>query len=358
MTNRSRIWPWWMYAATGYLLVWVVIAFFAPWVSVDKTYLANNQVVELARRPPGTRAWLLEVPLAGQATVRSHAFWLGKTPSSRPIPLRNDSVAVKGEYLTYKTLAGVESRIALDRLSPEKKAPGQEWEPPVQSVFFPLGTDTYGRDLWSRLAHGSRISLGVGLAAMVLSISLGVFAGALAGFFGGWTDRIVMWFVSVVWSIPTLLLALALSFVLGKGLGQLMLAIGLSIWIDTARLVRGQLMGLREQTFAEAARSLGIRRIRILWRHLLPNVWAPILVMSVSNFGSAILIESGLSFLGLGVEAPVPSWGSMIYEGYTQIMFESGVWLAFIPGLCLILLVVSVNLVGIGLRDQLDIRPT
>lgn len=358
MTNRSRIWPWWMYAATGYLLVWVVIAFFAPWVSVDKTYLANNQVVELARRPPGARAWLLEVPLAGQATVRSHAFWLGKTPSCRPIPLRNDSVAVKGEYLTYKTLAGVESRIALDRLSPEKKAPGQEWEPPVQSVFFPLGTDTYGRDLWSRLAHGSRISLGVGLAAMVLSISLGVFAGALAGFFGGWTDRIVMWFVSVVWSIPTLLLALALSFVLGKGLGQLMLAIGLSIWIDTARLVRGQLMGLREQTFAEAARSLGIRRIRILWRHLLPNVWAPILVMSVSNFGSAILIESGLSFLGLGVEAPVPSWGSMIYEGYTQIMFESGVWLAFIPGLCLILLVVSVNLVGIGLRDQLDIRPT
>jgi peptide/nickel transport system permease protein len=160
----------------------------------------------------------------------------------------------------------------------------------------------------------------------------------------------------VVWSIPTLLLALAISFVLGKGFWQLFLAIGLSMWVEVARIVRGQILSLREATFAEAATALGYRPGRIMFRHLLPNVLSPIIVIAVANFGAAVLIESGLSFLGIGVEVPIPSWGRMIYEGYTYIMFENGQWLAFFPGLALILLVVSINLIGIGLRDALDVR--
>ncbi|MEL6651719.1 MAG: ABC transporter permease, partial [Bacteroidota bacterium] len=219
-----------------------------------------------------------------------------------------------------------------------------------------LGTDNYGRDLLSRILLGTRVSLAIGLMAVMISLLIGIFLGTLAGYFGGWVDSLIMWLVSVMWSIPTLLLALAIVFVLEKGFWQLFLAIGVSMWVEVARIVRGQIMSVREQAFAEAANALGYTHNRIMFRHVLPNVLSPIIVVAVANFGSAVLIESGLSFLGIGVEVPIPSWGRMIYEGYTYIVFENGKWLAFFPGLALILLVVSINLIGIGLRDALDVK--
>lgn len=163
-----------------------------------------------------------------------------------------------------------------------------------------------------------------------------------------------MWFVSVVWSIPTLLLAIALAFVMGKGTWQLFVVIGISSWVEVARIVRGQIFGLREQQFVEATKALGYRWPRVIVRHILPNILSPLIIVAASNFASAILMEAGLSFLGVGVQPPAPSWGSMIKEGYAQIMFDSGIWLAIFPGLAMILVVISLNLVGFGLRDALD----
>ncbi|MCL4148336.1 UNVERIFIED_CONTAM: hypothetical protein GTU68_043760 [Idotea baltica] len=192
--------------------------------------------------------------------------------------------------------------------------------------------------------------------SVTISLLIGVVLGLIAGYFGGWVDQVIMWLVSVMWSIPTLLLALAISFVLGKGFWQLFVAIGVSMWVEVARIVRGQILSVKELSFTEAAQALGYPSPRIMFRHILPNVISPIIVIAVANFGAAVLIESGLSFLGIGVEVPIPTWGRMIYEGYTYIVFENGKWLAFFPGIALILLVVSINLIGIGLRDALDIK--
>jgi peptide/nickel transport system permease protein len=219
---------------------------------------------------------------------------------------------------------------------------------------FWLGSDASGRDVLSRLILGTRVSLGIGLMAVLVSLLLGVSLGALAGFFRGWVDRVIMWFVSVVWSIPTLLLAIALAFVLGKGTWQLFVVIGISSWVEVARLVRGQIFAIREQQYVEATQALGYRWPRVILRHILPNLLSPLIIVAAANFASAILMEAGLSFLGVGVQPPAPSWGSMIKDGYAQIMFDSGIWLAILPGLAMILVVISLNLVGFGLRDALD----
>lgn len=189
---------------------------------------------------------------------------------------------------------------------------------------------------------------------MFLSIIIGTSIGLLAGYFGGKVDAFLMWFMSVVWAIPSLLLAIVLGVVMKRGFEQVMLAIALSTWVEVARMVRGQVMSVKEQLYIEATKALGLGTFRILTRHLLPNIWNPIIIMATANFGSAILIESGLSFLGMGVSAETPTWGRMIYEGYTFIVFEHGKWLAIFPGIALILLVISVNMIGNGLRDALE----
>jgi peptide/nickel transport system permease protein len=219
-----------------------------------------------------------------------------------------------------------------------------------------MGTDGAGRDLLSRLILGSRVTLGVGFMAVLVSVLLGLVLGSLAGFFRGWVDQLVMGFTSVVWSIPTLLLAIALAFGLGKGTWQLFLAIGASSWVEVARIVRGQIFSIREMQYVEAAKALGYRPFRTIVRHVLPNVSGPLIIMAAANFAAAVLVESGLSFLGVGVQPPTPSWGGMIREGYTQVMFESGAWLAVFPGLAIVLVVISLNLVGFGLRDALGKR--
>ena len=200
-----------------------------------------------------------------------------------------------------------------------------------------------------------RVSLGVGLVTVIISLTIGVLLGALAGYYRGRTDDIIMWFINVLWSIPTLLLVFAITLVLGKGFWQVFVAIGLTMWVNVARIIRGQVLMVRELEYVEAARALGFSNARIIFRHILPNVMGPVLVVAASNFASAIVIEAGLSFLGVGVQPPQPSWGLMIKENYNFIITHNPM-LALAPGFAIMLLVLAFNLLGNGLRDAMDVR--
>ena len=189
---------------------------------------------------------------------------------------------------------------------------------------------------------------------VVISLFIGVVFGAIAGFFRGWVDDVIMWVINVVWSIPTMLLVIAITLVLGKGFWQVFVAVGLTMWVEVARIVRGQVMGLREKEFVEAGRALGYRNGRLIFKHILPNVMGPVIVISASNFANAILTEAGLSFLGIGAQPPMASWGKMINDHRPFIFTPDAFYLAFIPGIAIMILVLAFMLVGNALRDAID----
>lgn len=225
----------------------------------------------------------------------------------------------------------------------------------IETKTYLLGTDLLGRDLLSRLLIGTRISLTVGLISVVISIFIGVLLGAAAGYYRGSVDAVISWLINVVWSIPTLLLVIAITLVLGKGVTQVFIAVGLTMWVDVARIVRGQVLSLREKEFVEAGRALGYSNARIIIKHILPNVTGPVIVMAAGNFVAAILTEAGLSFLGIGAQPPVPSWGEMTNAHRGYILMDKA-YLAFIPGLAIMTLVLAFMMVGNGLRDALDTK--
>jgi peptide/nickel transport system permease protein len=225
----------------------------------------------------------------------------------------------------------------------------------LRQKHFWLGTDNFGRDNLSRLLIGVRVSLLVGLIAVLISLSVGVAIGAIAGYAGGKTDDLLLLLMNTVWSIPTILLVFAIVLAFGRGIGIIFFAVGMTMWVDVARIVRGQVLALRNTQFVEAAQSMGFGTARILMRHILPNVLGPVMVVAASNFATAILIESGLSYLGFGIQPPTPSWGTMLNENYGYAIGGKP-FLALVPALAIMLMVLAFNLVGNGFRDALDVK--
>ncbi len=219
---------------------------------------------------------------------------------------------------------------------------------------FPLGSDEFGRDILSRIIHGSRVSLKVGIIAMGLSAVIGISLGAIAGYFGGRIDYLVQGLVDISWAFPTVLLAIFLIAVLGPSLVNVMISVGLGYWGGFARVVRGQVLSLREWEFITAARAIGANDLRIMFRHIMPNIVAPVIIMSTLMMADAILIEATLSFLGMGAQPPTPSWGSILSAGRAHMRLAP--WETIFPGIAIMLTVLGFNLLGDGLRDALDPR--
>ena len=224
--------------------------------------------------------------------------------------------------------------------------------PPSLQHF--LGTDQLGRDVFSRMLFGSRVSLSVGFVAVAISICIGILVGAIAGYYGRWIDSLLMRFVDIMLCFPSFFLILTVVALLGPSLFKVMVVIGITSWMGTSRFVRAEFLSLRERDFTQAAKALGVKDSRIMFRHILPNALAPVFVTATLDVATAILVEAGLSFLGFGVQPPAPSWGNILTEGRTYI-FDAW-WLTVFPGFAILLTVLSFNLLGEGLRDALDPR--
>ncbi|MFK7809569.1 MAG: ABC transporter permease, partial [Saprospiraceae bacterium] len=265
-----------------------------------------------------------------------------------PLSFKDKEIIKESGQLKFKDISGKEISLALPDLEKQIRS-----EHIIQKTLY-LGSDKYGRSLLSRLILGLRISLLVGLIAVLIALTIGIALGALAGYFGGRVDDLILLLINTVWSIPTLLLVFAIVLALGRGIGIIFLAVGLTMWVDVARIVRGQVMALKEIQFVEAAKSMGFQSGRIIFKHILPNVLGPVMVIAASTFATAILIEAGLSYLGFGIQPPTPSWGTMLNENYGYAI-SGKPFLALIPAFAIMSLVLAFNLVGNGLRDAMDV---
>jgi len=368
----------------------VLVATLGYLITPDQTPFANDQCLEVGLKKPGFTVNML---LVRKNQPEFQVSWLsamisGKRSDFTPVPyntyriqgsyvILTDFTDVPGEHsqersfhladivfpltedrnkiktvgnmLLFKDIYGISHRESISGLTATIRSNNM-----IRRHYW-LGTDRFGRDMLSQLLIGTRVSLSVGLISVFISLVIGIFLGSVSGYFRGWIDQLIVWFINVVWSIPTLLLVIAITFALGKGFWQVFIAVGLTMWVEVARVVRGQILGIREKEFVEAGKALGFSNYRIIVHHILPNIMGVVIVISAANFASAILLEAGLSFLGIGVQPPMPSWGSMIKENYGYIVLDSA-YLAILPGFAIMLMVLAFMLIGNALRDALDVK--
>jgi peptide/nickel transport system permease protein len=318
----------------------------------DKTTDGNRILPAMALKSPFSQSLIFRLPQSGSY---SNNIWLNGDSRNYQYYVLNE-YNILNDTLLLRVVAGAGLPDTTITYSVSKLSQmGVAIDDCIYEQVHLLGTDNLGRDILSRLILGLRISLSVGLIAVFISLSIGILLGALAGYYGGYTDKLIQWIINIIWAIPTVLLVFALTIVLGKGFWQIFIAIGLTIWVSAARLIRGQVMSVKQEQYIEAARNLGYGNLRIIFKHILPNILGPILVIASSNFATAILLEAGLSFLGIGVQPPAPSWGSMIRDNYGYIISDTP-YMALIPGFAIMLLVLLLNLIGNGLRDALDVK--
>jgi peptide/nickel transport system permease protein len=339
-------------AALLFIVIVIMIAIAGYLITPDPTPMANRQMLEIAAKKPGFNVLILKIPkdeVIKQKGLFSRMLY-GQRSRFQYIPVQSytfdmGTLTIRG-YTGENGIAGPESSYKISE---------EELNKVLVKKRFLLGTDQFGRDMLSRLIIGSRVSLAVGLISVLISLLLGITIGTLGGYFRGAVDKTVMWLINVIWSIPTLLLVIAITFALGKGFWQIFIAVGFTMWIEVARLTRGQILSIREKEYVEAAKALGFSDFRIIFRHILPNISGPIIVISAANFASAILIEAGLSFLGIGIQPPMPSWGSMIRENYAYLILDAA-HLAILPGLAIMMIVLAFMITGNGLRDAMDVK--
>ncbi|MDB5226994.1 MAG: transporter permease [Bacteroidota bacterium] len=372
----------------------VLLAIIGPSVAPDKTPDADDQVLELANVNPGFKVKMLKVQKNREERAPSlfTRVIFGRDNPNQLIPIVSYSFDDSANILlqTYEgegrgtgkmQLPMVDVVYALSNAKPEihingDKATFTTFEEKQQTASlstlkkeieqdriitqtYHLGTDGYGRDILSRLLFGVRVSMSVGLVAVFISLTIGIFMGSIAGFFRGTTDNLIMWVINVVWAIPTILLAMTIRFAIGDKINSFLaifIAVGLSMWVETARIVRGSVLSVREMEYIQAARGLGFNHARIITKHILPNIIGPIMVIAASDFAAAILIEAGLSFVGIGVKPPTPSWGTMLNDHRAYLLNPDKAFLALAPGICIMIMVLAFNLLGNGLRDAFDVK--
>lgn len=383
----AREWP--RTIALVFILVCTLMAFFAYLITSDKTPDVNRQISGIGLKKPGFTVTLLAFPKPGISENPSFLHFLlnGKEDDHRYLAVSN--YKIDGDSLKYslyeedahsgdlpvttihkvKWLLGDEV-IKIDKSNQlysitledgrhielsENEVDDRLQQSGIIKRTYLLGTDLFGRSLLDRIILGIRYSLFIGFLAVLLSITIGTVIGMLSGYFGGKTDDVLSFLMNVAWSIPTLILVFAIVLVTGRGIQNIFIAVGLTMWVDAARLVRGQVLSLKKEKYVEVARTMGMSTPRILFRHILPNMLGPVIVIAVSNFASAIIVESGLSYLGFGIQPPTPSLGSILSENYGFILTGKPM-LAIIPVVILLLLVLSFNLVGNGVRDIFDVK--
>lgn len=334
------------------IALFALMAFFGYTITPDHTPCCNQQYLELATLPPFSKATFLCVEKANADTSQTKQGYFDKLLNGEPLPYTAIPIYEhhqEGAFIVAETFTGSTPNDGDIVRYPKEEVVK------IETRTFYFGTDGYGRDVLSQIMIGSRVSLSVGFIAIIIALLIGITLGALAAYYGGWVDNVIVWLINVVWSIPTILLVIAITFALGKGFWQVFIAVGLTMWVDIARVVRGQVFSIKEKEYVEAARALGYRTPRIIFKHILPNILGAVIVITASNFASAILLEAGLSFLGIGVQPPMPSWGSMVKENYGYILLDSA-YLAFIPGIAIMIIVLAFMLLGNGLRNALDIK--